>query len=257
VRKICIESFGVKVNISTEFEEDFLQIEKILTTGLGGCFRIIDEVNGGFHFHIGGKEEKALFLDGEEIYKGSQDAVMEVFDSKLRVGIACRADKTFIHAGAVGWKGKAIIFPGFSYKGKSALTAEFVKLGADYYSDEYAVLDEKGLVHPFPKYLSLRGIIDDLKQVDTPVESIGGKVGKDPIPIGMVLITEYEPGVSWNPEFLSQAQGMLEIVSHTVPFSERPAETLKFLKKALDGAKIIKQKRGEAAEFARKVLQML
>jgi len=257
-KKISIESFGVRVTISAHSEEDFPRIKEVLAMGLGNCFSLIEkEERTDLYFRLEGSGKKALFLNGEKLYEGPSDAVMEVLDSKLRLEIAVKTDKIFLHSGVVGWKGKAIVFPGFSYKGKTTLTAEFVKLGAEYYSDEYAVLDENGLVHPFPKFLSMRGITDNLRQFNVSVEVIGGKIGKNPIPIGLVLITEYEPGVRWNPEFLSKAEGILNLISHAVPFSDKPAKTLGILEKALRDSKIVKQKRGEATEFARKVLELL
>src|SRR5690348_5169542 len=62
----------------------------------------------------------------------------------------------FVHAGVVAWKGQAILLPGKSYSGKSTLVAELVRAGATYYSDEYAVLDRRGRVHPYPRPLTLR-----------------------------------------------------------------------------------------------------
>jgi hypothetical protein len=44
------------------------------------------------------------------------------------------------------------------------------------------VLDKDGFVHPFPKKLSMRGIIDDYKQLDLSAESFGATVGLEPIP---------------------------------------------------------------------------
>src|SRR5262245_29166046 len=55
----------------------------------------------------------------------------------------------FVHAGVVGWRGLAIVIPGRSHSGKSTLVAELVRRGAVYYSDEFAVLDETGRVHPY------------------------------------------------------------------------------------------------------------
>ena len=60
-------------------------------------------------------------------------------------------ERVFVHAGVVGWKGHAIVIPGRSRSGKTTLVAELVKAGAEYYSDEFAVLDAEGRVHPFPE----------------------------------------------------------------------------------------------------------
>ena len=83
--------------------------------------------------------------------------VLEAFDSWVRFSVAELTDRrVFVHAGVVGWKNRAILIPGKSFAGKTSLVAELVKAGATYYSDEFAVLDSQGLVHPYHKPLSLR-----------------------------------------------------------------------------------------------------
>src|SRR6201989_340392 len=65
--------------------------------------------------------------------------VFGVLESDLRLYVAERARRrVFVHAGAVGWRGRAILIPGRSFSGKTTLVAELVKAGAKYYSDEYA-----------------------------------------------------------------------------------------------------------------------
>src|SRR5947207_12547351 len=78
--------------------------------------------------------------------------VFEAFERDARMFVAEHARRrVFVHAAAVGWKGKAILIPGESMSGKTNLAAEFVRAGATYYSDEYAVLDDHGRVHPYAK----------------------------------------------------------------------------------------------------------
>jgi hypothetical protein len=100
----------------------------------------------------------------------------------------------FVHAGVIGWRGLAIVVPGRSHTGKSTLVAELVRRGAVYYSDEFAVLDDLGLVHPYRRPLVLRGQTTpppDLRLVraDAP----------EPLPIGVVVAGRYQPGVTWRP----------------------------------------------------------
>ena len=91
----------------------------------------------------------------------SRDAehVFEAYDSHLRMALAqFSRRKLFIHAGVVSWNGRAIIFPGNSLFGKTHLTAALIAAGAEYLSDEYAVIDEDLRVHPFAKPLSIRAM---------------------------------------------------------------------------------------------------
>lgn len=64
-------------------------------------------------------------------------------------------DFTPIHAGVVVLDGRAIVLPGASGSGKTTLVAALVAMGAHYFSDEYALLDDAGRVHAYPRRLRL------------------------------------------------------------------------------------------------------
>ena len=65
-------------------------------------------------------------------------------------------DHLFVHAGVVGWEDRAIVMPGASFAGKTTLVRAWLEAGATYYSDEFAVLDRDGRVHPFARPLAIR-----------------------------------------------------------------------------------------------------
>lgn len=257
-QEFSFESFGVKFKILFS-SEDKQRIEKILISGLGGCYKFL-HVCDDPEILVKVTDQPGLsnlIINDELIFTGTKEDVFLVLESTIRREISTRAQEVFVHAGVVGWKGQAIMFPGFSYKGKTSLVMELVRLGAEYYSDEFAIINQEGLVVPFPKFLSVRGIIDDRKQVDISVAEIGGVIGNSPIPIGMVLITEYKPNAVWKPKELSKAKGLLEIISHATPFTHNPEKTLRALEKSLEHAKIMKSFRGEASVTAKKILQLI
>src|SRR5258708_16040074 len=77
------------------------------------------------------------------------DDVLEAFESHVQLTVAEHAPRRiFVHAGVVGWKDRAILIPGLSQSGKTTLVDQLIRAGATYYSDEYAVLDERGRDHP-------------------------------------------------------------------------------------------------------------
>ena len=83
--------------------------------------------------------------------------LLDRFESHLQLTVAEYAPRhVFVHAGVVGWKGRAIVIPGMSFSGKSTLVAELLRAGATYYSDEYAAIDEHGRVHPYARDLKIR-----------------------------------------------------------------------------------------------------
>ena len=100
-----------------------------------------------------------LLYGNSELLARSADleSVLQSFESSVHLHVAEMAPhKVFVHAGVVGWKEKAIVIPGRSFSGKSTLVAEFVRAGAKYYSDEYAVLDVQGNVHPYSRPVVMR-----------------------------------------------------------------------------------------------------
>ncbi len=180
--------------------------------------------------------------------------LLDAFTTHLRAAFAeYSRKKLFVHAGAVGWNGAAIIFPGKSRAGKSTLIAELVKAGASYFSDEFAVLDDKGRVHPFAKPLSLRDP-QTSRQCETAVESLGGVAAREPLPVAMVVMTQYREGARWKPETLSPGEGALEIMAHSIAARRWPALALSVIGTVADQATIIRSERGDARTLAHKIL---
>lgn len=172
--------------------------------------------------------------------------LLDAFDTHLRAAFAeFSRKKLFVHAGVVGWKGHALIFPGKSLAGKSTLIAELVKAGATYFSDEYAVLDDKGRVHPFAKPLSLRESRRS-RQRETPVEALGGVAASKPLPVGLVVVTRYRQGACWEPRTLPPAEGALEIIANTIAARRWPALALSVIGAVADRAPVIRSDRGDA-----------
>jgi hypothetical protein len=180
--------------------------------------------------------------------------VFETLERDARLFVAEHAHRRiFVHAGVVGWKGRAIVIPGKSMSGKTSLTAEFVRGGATYYSDEFAVFDEEGRVHPYAKPLSLRSS-DGYSQTDLPVETFGGRAGTKPLRVGMVLVTRYGNRARWKPQRISAGMGALALLANTVAARRQPEKTLDVLRKGVCTASVLKSLRGEAGAVVESVL---
>jgi len=250
--KFYIESFGVKIGFSTNSEEALEAVRKAVKSYLPNCFEEIEEIETDHNFTFVWNKSKrdTLYKNGEMIFRGEMRKFsVDSVASRIRLTVAEFAvGRVFIHSGVVSWKGKAIIIPAKSMSGKTTLTAALIKRGALYYSDEYAILDKEGFVHPFPKTLSIRGIIDEYRQVEHTVEAVGGKAATEKTRIGMFLISAYKPNARWNPKILSPAKGILEILKHTVPIRTNPDYTFRVLKQAVSQAVIVKADRGDVSK---------
>jgi hypothetical protein len=139
------------------------------------------------------------------------------------------------------------VIPGKSFAGKSTLVADLVRLGATYYSDEFAVLDQSGLVHPYPRPLQLREA-SGARQVRRSAEDLGGVVGRTPLQVGLVLLSRYKPETKWRPRHVSSGQALLGLLDNTVSARRQPAAALKTLKEAVRDSFAVKGFRGESRE---------
>ena len=175
-----------------------------------------------------------------------EEHVFEAYDSHLRMALAqFSRRKLFIHAAVVSWNGRAIILPGDSLFGKTHLTAALIAAGAEYLSDEYAVIDENLRVHPFAKPLSIRDQ-PTARQRETPAESLGARIGKSALPIGLIVMTRYREGARWTPRKVSPAVGALQLMKHTIAARMDPARTVDMLSRIAASAPILKSNRPDA-----------
>jgi hypothetical protein len=254
----AIEAHGVKIGVSTNTAEALRAAKKRIADVLPE-FTMLDndaEADHRFLYVWNPSGRDTFYKNGETVIAGNgRDYVLDEFASTLRLTVAEYAvDRVFVHAGVVCWKNKAIVLPGYSFTGKSNLTVELVRRGAIYYSDEYAILDERGYVHPFPKKLSIRGDRGVYQQVDHPVEKFGGVAGTVPVEVGMILITQFKRNARWKPQKLSKGKGVFEILAHTLPIRRDPKYALSVLGRLSMHTPIVKTDRGEVEEFAGRII---
>lgn len=190
--------------------------------------------------------------DGDETVHQDLDQTARALRAYLRRYVGHHSPNlTFIHAGVVASDGRAIMLPGRSFAGKSTLVAALVRAGADYYSDEYALLDIAGLVHQYLEPISLR------RQASGDEPAPSQIAAQPPVPIGLMAIVSYTRGGTWAPAPLTPAEALVAVIEHTLPARERPAATLVALRRALSNATLLKAERGEADETAKALLHAL
>jgi hypothetical protein len=200
-----------------------------------------------------GRQQYAVYLDGALLarYATLQGALF-AFEADVQLYVAEMApDCVFVHAGVVGCKGRAILLPGRSLSGKSTLVEELIRAGADYYSDEYAVLDSAGGVHPYARPLSVRrpGV------TKRPVNPADGHAAKKPIPVGLVVVSAFRPGGEWRPQRLSPGRGVLALLANTVSARRIPDIVLARLHQVVSDAPVVASERGEASHAVDSILE--
>jgi hypothetical protein len=191
--------------------------------------------------------EFVAYVDGQMLARFTDyETVLVMVERHLHLHVAEYAPRrVFVHAGVVGWNDRAVIFPGRTFAGKSTLVAAFLHAGATYYSDEFAVVDQRGWIHPYPQPISLRDQSLAATRIDP--ADFPAPVGKKALKAGLILIT-------WHDKAKRRArlapatpgEGMLALLANTVSARRDPGRALRNLKKTLDGARVLKGARGEA-----------
>jgi hypothetical protein len=174
---------------------------------------------------------------------------LDLLRSRLEFQVATTApSRLFVHAGVVEWRGQAILLPGRSRSGKTTLVAALLRAGAKYYSDEFALLDASGRVHPWARPLRIRR--PGLLPQSHPVETLGEYAGQSSLPVGLIVVTTHRAGARWRPRPLSPGQALLALIRNTLIARARPDLTIKILGRAVRGARALASRRDEAAAVA-------
>src|SRR5262249_11169057 len=150
------EAFGVKAALGTNRAELTETLRAHLPPGWRPC--PASDVEHRFAVIVDDTGTCTVNIDDEPVSEALElELALVVLDTQLQLHLGVSApDPVFVHAGVVAHQGSAIVLPGASFAGKTTLVATLVDAGATYYSDEFAVIDERGLVHPYAKALSIR-----------------------------------------------------------------------------------------------------
>jgi len=259
----CLESYGVRIGIRASRRSLMDQLAPFLPPRWEAIEppRRLDAlyswVPGGrwrpnvraFELMYMGWERIARTLKPEELFRA--------FEANLRMTIALLSRHfVFIHAGVVGWKGRAVVMPGRTFTGKSTLVEAFVRAGAEYFSDEYAVLDRNGRVHPFAKPVSVRMPVTFEQELRT-ITEIGGRTAERPMKVGAILVTRYREGAKSHFRNASPGRGVLDLVVNAVAARWAPSRVLRATRNACAGAIVLRGSRGEARETVERLLAIL
>jgi hypothetical protein len=193
------------------------------------------------YFHL-------LYLNSSRILRTTD--LSEVFGSlKMHIPgmIALGSQrKLFVRAGAVAWNGRAVLLPGRSPLGTTTLVQAFVRSGATYYSDQYAVLDRHGNLHPYP----VSKVIPPPTTSSSPTAKIlteaAGRARRAPLKVGLIVFTQYEARAHWKPRVLTHGQTLLRLLANTPSSWMRPFDALEVLHPVVTGAITLQSKRPEA-----------
>jgi len=231
----AVESFGVRIGLRTSVPEAIATAAGRLPPGrplaAGRVDLLYSLVVGGPGPRPGMQRSHLLYCGAMRIARSLDlESVLDSLESHARLLVAARSRRgVFLHAGVVGWRGRAIVLPGVSGSGKTTLVAELVRAGAAYLSDEFAVILGDRVV-PYPKPQS------------------------EPLPVGLVVLSRFEPGARWWTRTLPAGRALQALLAHAVQARIAPREVLTALEALVRTAPVVRARRGEAREAARRIL---
>jgi len=194
-----------------------------------------------------GDEPERVFTIDAPAYAEAVISELELWVAEHAVGLV------FVHAGVVAVDGKALLLPGRTLTGKSTLTRALLHAGADYGSDEYAVLTVDGRVQAYPRPLALRD--DPRRRVSA--TDLGAGTFEGALPVAAVAALHFDPDTGWDVAPISPATAVLRLLDNTVCATSRPEDAFAALVAIGADVTAIDGTRGEAAEAAVALLELL
>jgi hypothetical protein len=249
---ICFEAYGVPIELRASDAELLDALLRVVTPGASMSAVASPEI--GYSLFAAG-EHYAISRGVRRVAQGTNvEELLDLLESELHFEVAVAArTRLFVHAGVVGWNGGAIVLPGRTHAGKSSLVAALVRAGATYYSDEYAVLDDDGFVHPFARALGMRDKTGRTNRVDP--RTIG-RVGDAPLPVTRVIATRHVAGGAWRAVPMSRGETVLALFDNTLAARSRPADALRILSVVARHADGFRGERGDAAAAVEQILTL-
>jgi hypothetical protein len=260
VAGVAVESFGLRIGLRVSVPEALAEAADRLPPGRplrrGRVDLLYSLAVGGPGPRPGMRRSHRLYCSDARIASNLDlDPLLDTLESHARLHVAARSRRgVFLHAGAVAWRGRAIVLPGASRSGKTTLVAELVKAGAGYLSDEFAVILGDRVV-PYPKPLSVRDPGRGGRQRPVPASALGGWHQRGALPVGLVVLSTFERGGAGRARRLPPGRALLALLSHAPAARVAPRQVLSALEGLVRSAPVVRVKRGDARAEAPRFLR--
>ncbi len=258
-RHVLLRTHGVRIGIRTN---DPALVEQVLAYGIPGA----ELIKNGTPEHMYSVEARTAERGTNWLVRCGPRTVVETdcgrhaldcLLAEIQITVAEEArNEVFVHAGAVGWGGRAIILPGRSFSGKTSLVLQLLRQGASYYSDEYAIFDPRGSVHPCARPLHIRSGDGGSVRL-CPAAVPGFRIGSEPLDVALVVFSQYRPDAPWRAGRLTPGAALLGLLANTVCARKRPRESVHVLRRVALDSVAVRGCHGDSNAAAQRVLQMM
>jgi hypothetical protein len=256
-----LSAFGVVVEINSPGREIFEQCAATLPgywlRAGDGKADVCFDIEAPHHEPEG--RRYFLFRENGELLGGA------INETQVRRRLARRMDYhlgayardcAFLHAGIVCHKGRAILLPGLSHAGKSTLTASLVRAGAQYVSDDIAVIDRTGRAYFLSRAINLRE--DVARALDLPSSAHMEHLREGTLPVGAIMLLNFrrnEAVLDMRP--LSKGETILRLIANSMNGRHEPETVIRCCAAAVSQAICYEGVRGEAETAAPLILSSI
>lgn len=197
-----------------------------------------------------GEQGFLVFFNGEPVLSATSEVdLRDGLRRTVHLTIAERSPYLFLHAGVVIREGRAWMFPGRSGCGKSQLVYECLQRGAEYYSDEYAVVDPSTLhLLPFARPLSLRR--------PNPREMHLPAAAQSQAPLAAIALLAFDTEAPTEWRRLTPGEAALALFEHCVAAQAWGPRALETLARLCQQAPCWRGLRSEAAATVLRLVQL-
>ena len=256
--RICIQAPGFSLSVSGDCPETLSIVERYLLPWLprasaqaepaGLCISLTRNAAPG-HFQV--RLNDRVIAESEAL-PYLLNLIQQAADERI---IATLDRQAAVHAGVVAYRGRAIVLPGASGSGKSRLVQELLRRGAEYCSDEYAIFDRTGKVHPYPRALMIR----NEGEVQHPflASELPAAVRTGPIPAGLILFLKYATGAAGlTIDALDRSDALIRLLQNCPHILAENPGVITPLQAVVAQARAWSGVRGDAEEAAVEILRL-
>lgn len=256
IHDFSVQAFDSAIQVLTTCPDTYAVLERYVFPSLPRAAKTVENVDISIRIDRVA-DQFQLFVDDAVVASDSRaiglvpDIIRALDDAVIPRLKTLRA----VHAGTVVIGGRALLLPGVSHAGKSSLVAELLRRGATYFSDEYALIDSEGRVHPYPRPMLVRNGRPD--QVPMLAGECNAPVGNAPAQVGWILALQYLAESPWSVAPISQSEALLTLLRNTPHVLAESPEMVNMFQCAVAGAACYAGHRNEAADAVDQIMQLV
>jgi len=251
-----VQAFGLGIRVECEGAEMRELLDRYLLPPVKRCD--IPATSAAINIQVIEEERRFSFsINAQGVATASNARDAALASVKALDDAVVKNLKTFraIHAGAVNLNGRALLIPGSTHAGKSSLVAQLLRKGAKLLSDEYALVDNRGCIHSYPRPMLLRD--GNPRQSLVLPEELNASFAEKPAKAAWILALNYDPRAGWHIERISQGEAVILLLSNTPHEMEQSPEMISDLSRIAADAACYSGTRGDSIESTEKILELI